>query len=140
MKRSAIWAVAALLAAAVGIHGSCRAGENTASASNGILGALAGAVVPTAELSGQRARGIQNINVNTNTNNTTNNTSNYTIDSGAALSDGSLRGNAVIGNSATGTITTTGSINNNTGITTVFQNSGNNSLFQQTTSINITVH
>jgi hypothetical protein len=42
--------------------------------------------------------------------------------------------------SATGTITTTGSVNNNMGITTVFQNSGNNSLFQQSTAINITVH
>jgi hypothetical protein len=130
MKRAAIWVGAGLLAASVGIHGSCRAKENATSASNGILGALAGAAVSTTELSGQRARGVQNININNN----------YTADTGSALSNGSLSGNAVIGNSATGMITTTGSINNNTGITTVFQNSGNNSLFQQTMSINITVH
>jgi hypothetical protein len=129
MKTSATWAVAALIAAAVGTHGSCLAGENgAAAASKGVLGALAGAAVPTAELSGQHARGTRNINVDTN----------YTFD--GALSNGSLKGNAVIGTSDTGMISTTNSINNNTGITTVFQNSGNNSLFQQTTSINITVH
>jgi hypothetical protein len=88
-----------------------------------ILGALAGAAVPAVELSRQHARGID---------------TNYTFD--GALSTGALSSNAVVGPSNTGTITTTGSINNNTGITTVFQNSGNNSLFQQTTSINITVH
>ena len=92
----------------------------------GILGALAGAAVPAAELGQQRARGVANVDTN------------YTFD--GALSNGALRGNAVVGPSNTGSITTTGSINNNTGITTVFQNSGNNSLFQQTTSINITVH
>jgi hypothetical protein len=90
---------------------------------SGILGALAGTAVPAAELSRQHARGID---------------TNYTFD--GALSNGALRGNAVIGPSDTGSISTTGSINNNTGITTVFQNSGNNSLFQQTTAINITVH
>jgi hypothetical protein len=129
MKTSAIWAVAAVLAGAFGVQGPCLAGElgMTPNAS-GIIGALAGAAVPVAELSRQHARGINNINVDTN----------YTFD--GALSNGALRGNAVIGPSDTGGITTTGSINNNTGITTVFQNSGNNSLFQQTTAINITVH
>jgi hypothetical protein len=129
MKTFAIRAVAALVAAAIGVQGSCLAGEPgmTAKAS-GILGALAGTAVPAAELSRQHARGINNVNVDTN----------YTFD--GALSNGALRGNAVIGPSDTGSITTTGSINNNTGITTVFQNSGNNSLFQQTTAINITVH
>ena len=129
MKTFAIRAVAALVAAAIGVQGSCLAGEPgmTAKAS-GILGALAGTAVPAAELSRQHARGVNNVNVDTN----------YTFD--GALSNGALRGNAVIGPSDTGSITTTGSINNNTGITTVFQNSGNNSLFQQTTAINITVH
>ena len=129
MKTSAIRAVAAVLAAAVGIPGPCLAGElgMTPQASR-ILGALAGAAVPAAELSRQQARGINNVNVDTN----------YTFD--GALSNGALSGNAVVGPSNTGSITTTGSINNNTGITTVFQNSGNNSLFQQTTAINITVH
>ena len=93
------------------------------------LGALAGTRCP-----GGRARPIKPraasriINVDTN----------FTFD--GALSNGALKGNAVIGTSDTGMITTTNSINNNTGITTVFQNSGNNSLFQQSTSINITVH
>jgi len=128
MKTSALWAVAAALATTVGIHGSCLPdGVRAPAKSGGILGALAGTAVATAELGNQHARGISNINVNTN----------YTFD--GALSNGSLRGNAVVGTSSTGMITTTKTIKNNTGITTVFQNSGNNSLFQQSTSINITV-
>jgi hypothetical protein len=129
MKTRGIWAVATLLAAAFGVQGPCLAGElGITPRAPGVLNALAGAAVPLAELSRQHARGIKNIDVGTN----------YTFD--GALSNGALRGNAVIGPSDTGSITTTGSINNNTGITTVFQNSGNNSLFQQTTSINIAVH
>jgi hypothetical protein len=89
---------------------------------SGVLAALAGTALPAVELSRQQARGMTS----------------FTFD--GALSNGALLGNAVIGSSDTGSITTTGSINNNSGITTVFQNSGNNSLFQQTTSINITVH
>ena len=58
---------------------------------------------------------------------------------GSSFDNGLVHGNSVIGTSATGTITTTGSVNNNMGITTVFQNSGNNSLFQQSTAINITL-
>jgi hypothetical protein len=129
MKTSAIRAVAAVLAAAVGIPGPCLAGElGMTPQGSRILGALAGAAVPAAELSRQHARGIGTINLDTN----------YTFD--GALSNGALRGNTVVGPSDTGSISTTGSINNNTGITTVFQNSGNNSLFQQTTAINISVH
>ena len=93
-----------------------------------MLQGLADSAIPAAELGRQSARGIKNISVDTT----------FTFD--GALSNGSLKGNAVIGTSDTGFITTTNSINNNTGITTVFQNSGNNSLFQQSTSINITVH
>ena len=129
MKTFAIWAVAAVLAGAFGVQGPCLAGEpGMTPKASGILGALAGTALPAVELSRQHARGIGTINLDTN----------YTFD--GALSNGALRGNAVIGPSDTGSITTTGSINNNTGITTVFQNSGNNSLFQQTTAINITVH
>ena len=128
MKTFAIWAVAAVLAGAFG-KGPSLAGElGMKPNASGILGALAGTAVPAVELSRQHARGVNNVNVDTN----------YTFD--GALSNGALRGNAVIGPTNTGSITTTGSINNNTGITTVFQNSGNNSLFQQTTAINITVH
>ena len=123
------WAAAAVLAGALCAQDPCLADDigRTPSASP-ILGALAGAALPAAELGRQHARGADNINLVTN----------YTSD--GALSDGVVRGNAVIGPSATGGITTTGSINNDTGITTVFQNSGNNSLFQQTTTLNITVH
>ena len=129
MKTSAILTVAALLAATVSPYGSCRAGENSAAATTrGMLAALAGSAVPSAELNRQHARGVKITNIDTN----------YTVESGS-LNSGALRGNSVIGTSETGTITTTGSINNNTGFTTVFQNSGNNSLFQQSTSIYITV-
>jgi len=129
MKTSATLSLVAVLGAAVCVHGSCLAGENNVNSGAGnILGALAGSAVPTAELNQQHARGVKNVNVDTS----------FNFD--GALSSGALRGNSVTGTSDTGTITTTGSINNNTGFTTVFQNSGNNSLFQQTTSINITVH
>ena len=129
MKRFASWVIAALLTATLGMSGSSIAGENGASGKPAdLINKLAGNVVPAAELQRQQARGIKNITVDT------------TFNFDGALSDGSLRGNSVVGNSTTGAITTTGSINNNTGITTVFQNSGNNSLFQQTTSIVITVH
>jgi hypothetical protein len=121
------WAAAAVLAGALSIQYPCLADETGGTPKTSpILGALADAALPAAELGRQQARGAANINLN------------YT--SNGALSDGAVGGNAVIGPSATGGITTTGSINNNTGITTVFQNSGNNSLFQQTTSINITMH
>lgn len=129
MKTSASWAVAVLFAAAVGVQGSCLAGERSMTARTAtVLGALDGAAVPAADLSRQHARGAENINVDTG----------YAFD--GSLSNGAERGNAFIGSTNTGTITTTNSINNNTGITTVFQNSGNNSLFQQSTSIFITVH
>jgi hypothetical protein len=112
-----------MLAGAFGAQHPCLAGESDmTSKASGIVAALAGTAVPAVELSRQQARGITNVAVD------------------GALSNGVVGGNAVIGLSDTGTITTTGSINNNTGITTVFQNSGNNSLFQQTTSIIITVH
>jgi hypothetical protein len=124
MKTFAIWAVAGVLAGSFGVQGPSLAGElGMTPKGSGILGALAGTALPAVELSRQHARGIN---------------TNFTFD--GALSNGTLSGNAVVGPSNTGSITTTGSINNNTGITTVFQNSGNNSLFQQTTAINITMH
>ena len=128
MKTSATLSLAAVLGAAVCVQGSCLAGENNVNGGTGnILGALAGSVVPASELGRQHARGSTNINIDT------------TVNSDGSFNLGDVRGNAVGVNSATGTITTTGSINNNTGFTTVFQNSGNNSLFQQSTSIFITV-
>ena len=137
MKTFAIWAVAAALAAVAGTHGSCLAGENPGAGAPNIVGALAGNVVANAVLGSQHARGASNININTTTSSTT------AVDGsggdGAAFNDGLLRGNAVIGSSATGMVTATNSVNNNAGVTMVVENSGNNSLFQQSTAINITL-
>ena len=137
MKTSAILAIATLLAAAAGMNGSCLAGEKTGAGARGILSGLAGSAVPTAELNSQHARGASNIKIDT---------TNIKIDAakasggdGSSFDNGFLHGNAVTGTSTTGMITTTNSVNNNMGITTVFQNSGNNSLFQQSTAINITL-
>jgi hypothetical protein len=129
MMNTAIRAAAALIAITAGFHTPAMAGDKGAPAAGRILGALEGTAVPAAQLGREHARGARNITIDNNT----------AISFDGSLSEGALRGNSVIGNSTTGTITTTGSINNNTGITTVFQNSGNNSLFQQTTAINITV-
>ena len=127
MKTSAIWAATALFAAAAGSHGSCLAGEKAAGGPQNIIIELAGSRVPAAELSSQHARGSTNIKIDA-------------AGDGGSFSDGAVRGNLVMGTSATGTITTTDSVNNNVGITTVFQNSGNNSLFQQSTAITISIH
>ena len=129
MKTSAIWAAGALFAAVAGINGPCLAGEKGAGGPRNIIDELAGSTVPASDLSSQHARGSTNININTTT-----------AGDGASFSDGSVRGNAVIGSSATGFINTENSVNGNMGITTVFQNSGNNSLFQQSTAITITIH
>jgi hypothetical protein len=125
MKRSAAWAVASLLAAAVAASGSCLAAEAgvPTGSPNTVLGVLSGTAVPTAELGKERARGIV---INTG--------------SGTANSAGTSSGNAVIASPITGALTNDHSINNNAGITSVLQNFGNNSVMQVTTTINITVH
>jgi hypothetical protein len=123
MKRSAIWAAASLLAAAVGVSGSCLAAEGGALKSGSVLGALAAMAVPTAELGKERARGL-NVNVN----------------GSAALNSGNSANNAVVASPVTGMIDNEHSINNNVGITSVLQNFGNNSVMQSSTTINITVH
>ena len=130
MKTSAILAIATLLAAAAGIDGSCLAGEKTGAGARSIVSELAGSAVPTAELNSEHARGSTNIKIDA---------ANASGGNGSSFDNGLVHGNSVSGMSATGTITTTGSVNNNMGITTVFQNSGNNSLFQQSTAINITL-
>src|SRR2546430_13568308 len=64
MKKSATSTFAALLAAAVYMHGSCLASENNANGGTGnILGALAGSAVPTPELGRPHARRTTNIHV-----------------------------------------------------------------------------
>jgi len=130
MKTSAALAIAALLAAAAGTHGSCLAGEKTGAGAQSVISILAGSAVPAAELNGEHARGSTNIKVDAAT---------AAGGNGSSFDNGLVDGNAVTGTSTTGMISTTGSINNNMGITTVFQNSGNNSLFQQSTAINITL-
>jgi hypothetical protein len=121
MKRSGAWMATGVLITAFGLHGSCLGAEmKSATARGTVFEALAGAALSATELAGEHARGLVVI--------------------GSAISDGTVTGNAVVGTSVTGAITNTNSINNNVGITTVFQNSGNNSLFQQSTSIFITVH
>ncbi|MBR0679020.1 hypothetical protein GXW74_00850 [Roseomonas eburnea] len=50
-----------------------------------------------------------------------------------------LQGNQVGANSVTGGNTISGSLNGNAGVTTVFQNTGNNTVFQAATSISISV-
>ena len=120
-----------MLAGALGVQRPCLAGELSMTPNaSGILGALAGAAVPAAELSRQHARGIMAAGAD-------------------CTSIGCVQTQTIFKNPIINTTTTTttltntatiGSINNNTGITSVFQNSGNNSLFQQTTSINIALH
>jgi hypothetical protein len=120
MKRSAASMATGVLITAFGLHGSCLGAEmKSATAPSAVVETLAGAALSATELAGEHARGLV---------------------IGSAISDGTVTGNAVVGTSVTGAITNTNSINNNVGITTVFQNSGNNSLFQQSTSIFITVH
>src|SRR5260370_34564320 len=63
MKTSATLSLAALLAAAVCVHGSCLASEiNVNNETGNIVGALAGSVVPTTELRRQHAPRATNIN------------------------------------------------------------------------------
>jgi hypothetical protein len=131
MKTFATWTAVAVLAGALGVQRPCLAGELSMTPNvSGVLGALAGATLPAAELSRQHARGI-------------------TAAGADCTSIWCLQTQTIFKNPVINTTTTTktltntaaiGSINNNTGITTIFQNSGNNSLFQQTTSINITMH
>ncbi len=80
--------------------------------------ALLGAPLGQEQLGGTRARGVDP----------------GTLASNSAVS----MGNTVV-NSHTGDISMAGSMNNNSGITTVFQNTGNNVVFQNATSIGITV-
>jgi hypothetical protein len=119
MKRFAAWAAASMMAIAAGLPGAGVAAEKNAA---GALGALSGMTVPNAELGKQQARGVD-LKLN-----------------GLAVTGGATNGNAVIGNSLTGFTRNDNSINNNTGITTVFQNTGNNALFQSSIAINITLH
>jgi hypothetical protein len=82
---------------------------------SGIAGLLAGSAVTDRDLGNQHGRGLNLQN------------------------DGSLTGNVNYSGGG-GPISNADSIKNNAGITTVFQNTGNNSLFQNQTTINVTLH
>lgn len=56
----------------------------------------------------------------------------------AAINLGSDTGNSV-SNSMTGTVSNTNSVNGNIGLTSVMENTGNNSLLQSSMTVNITV-
>lgn len=81
------------------------------------LNSLAGAAVPTAQLRTMRGGDfvVSSTNIGADTGNSAN-------------------------NSPTGIIVDNQAINNNTGITTVFQNTGNNALLQSSTTVNISVY
>ncbi|HQT73364.1 MAG: hypothetical protein B7Z59_12940 [Acidiphilium sp. 37-67-22] len=57
-----------------------------------------------------------------------------------ANTSGAVSGASVGRGSVTGPISASNSVNGNAGITTVFQNSGNNALIQNTMTINVTLH
>ena len=114
----AMAAAAAFVLATTSSLPGAAAEHGTPAGAVAVPAALAGTAVPDAELGRGRARGI--------------------FLNGAA-SNGLVNGNSIGARSVTGLITNTNSVNNNTGLTTVFQNTGNNSLFQSSTSIYITV-
>ena len=82
---------------------------------SGIAGLLASSAVTDRDLSTQHGRGLDLQN-------------NATVAGNVNYSGGG------------GPISNADSIKNNAGITTVFQNTGNNSLFQNQTTINVTLH
>mgnify|MGYP003365143355 CR=1 FL=1 len=110
---------ALLVAAQLGISGAAFAQQpvvsGPAQASGGIAGLLAGAAVSSRDLGLVAARGLPS-------------------DMSA-----SVQGNTNLSGGG-GQITNQNALNNNTGITTIFQNTGNNSLFQNQTVVNISIH
>jgi hypothetical protein len=113
--------VGAGLVLTAAVRSGCSAAEpSPAGATSPVFAALAGTALPTSQLRGERARGIM---------------------IGNAIASATVLGNKVGANTQTGDIYDIGhSISNNTGITTVFQNTGNNSLIQNTMTITINAH
>lgn len=83
-----------------------------------LLGALGGSELKSSSLGKMRAQGIL---------------------LQTASNSGTVTG-SVGGKSVTGQVRADNAINGNAGITTVFQNSGNNALIQNSMTINVTVH
>lgn len=92
--------------------------DSTGAPDPALLGALSGTELHRAALGAQRAQGLL---------------IQY------ASNNGNVTG-SVDGKSVTGMVSASNSINGNAGITTVFQNSGNNTLLQNTMTINVTMH
>jgi hypothetical protein len=109
---------AVLAAACLGFSGSCLAGSGSGGNADQIFNLLAGRQVPAAQLGKLRAGGVPIV---------------------SSVSGGIVSSNMVGANSPTGSISDNQSINGNTGITNIFQNTGNNSLFQSSTTISITL-
>jgi len=105
--------VGALLGVAVGFS----AAASAASPADALTSLLSGTAVSEHALANEHGKGI---------------TINGPLDAGA------VTGNSSTG--PTGSIANANSVNNNSGFTTVFQNTGNNSLFQSSTIVNITMH
>ncbi|GAN78995.1 hypothetical protein [Acidocella aminolytica] len=89
----------------------------SANDSNALVAALGTDALPTSQLSKLRGASgfVGAVNIGTNTGNSAD-------------------------NSITGSISNTRSVNNNVGLTTVIQNTGNNALIQSSMTVNITVH
>ncbi len=112
MKTIRMMVPAMACAVAVLVHGMAFAAPGTSDTAGPLK--LLGTPVPIIQLGGTRARGEIII---------------------SASNDGGVSGNQVGAGSVTGTISDTQSIANNSGITTVMQNTGNNALLQNSTSI-----
>jgi hypothetical protein len=111
---AAIISVAASCALFSASHPAFAAGSSNPA--DAALSSLAGTAVPTTQLRTMRGSNlVVSSNVGTDTGNSAN-------------------------NSPTGKIVDNQSINNNAGITTVFQNTGNNALIQSSTTVNISVY
>jgi len=98
-------------------HAAFAAGSNDQP--NSTLSSLAGDAVPAAQLGTLRARGTVIV---------------------SSVNNGTVSNNSINGNTVTGNISDYASVNNNAGLTTVFQNTGNNTLLQNSTSVYISMH
>ena len=112
---AAIISIAVSCASFSASHPAFAAGSD--SQTDAALSGLAGAAVSTAQLRAMRGGDfvVSSVNIGADAGNSAN-------------------------NSPTGKIVNEQSINNNTGITTIFQNTGNNALFQSSTTVNISVY
>jgi hypothetical protein len=86
---------------------------------NSALGSLAGTAVSASQLAASRARGDVIV---------------------SSVNNGTVSNNTIDGNTTTGAIMNSMSGNDNSGITSIFQNTGNDSLIQNSTAIYISTN